>query len=159
MKPLARKIKQDQYQRRFYRQWVNAGDLLKTRIILEETDLLILSPSRLDAKFVRERIYCFRQDIKDYIIKDKRFAFSLKPLTVEIHSPPIIRLMAGAAEICNVGPMASVAGSIAQLLALDLERRGHREVIIENGGDIFISRQKKERSVAVFAGQRKIQWG
>lgn len=140
---------------RWYRQWVKTGNLIKTHIAVEETDLFILSPTRLDSKFIRERIYCLRQDIKDYISKDRRFAVSLKPLVVELNAAPIIKLMAEASRVANVGPMAAVAGSIAQLLAEDLLNKGYSEVIIENGGDIFLSKQKKNRLVAIFSGEPK----
>ena len=63
--------------------------------------------------------------------------------------------MAQAGKACNVGPMAAVAGGIAQLLANDLKRCGALELIIENGGDIFLSKQKKDRLISVFAGDSK----
>jgi hypothetical protein len=148
-------VKQDRYQKRFYRQWIKADDLVETRIVIKETDLLILSKDRVDSKFAKEKIKNLRQDIKDYIAKDKRFAVSLKPIPVELNALPIIRLMAEAATLANVGPMAAVAGSIAQLLAEELIKKGYREIIIENGGDIFLAKQERDRSVAVFAGNSK----
>jgi len=140
---------------RYYRQWIKTTDLIKTRIKIEETDLLILSRTKIDLKFTKEKVYRLRQDIKDYIAKDKRFAVSLKPLTVELYVPPIIKLMAQASKSANVGPMAAVAGSVAQLLAEDLKNLGYSELIIENGGDIFLTKQKKERLIAIFAGGSK----
>jgi ApbE superfamily uncharacterized protein (UPF0280 family) len=148
-------MKQNRQQRRFYRQWIKPGDLIKTHIAVEETDLLILSKRRPDLKFIRERIYCLRQDIKDYIARDRRFAVSLKPINVELNAPAVIRLMAEAGRACNVGPLAAVAGSIAQLLSQDLTERGYGELIIENGGDIFLARQKKDRIISIFAGKTK----
>ena len=147
--------KKDGYQNRFYRQWVKTGKLVKTRIVIEETDLLILSKDRVDSEFAKEKIKNLRQDIKDYIVKDKRSALSLKPIPVELTAAPVIRMMAEAAYLANVGPMAAVAGSIAQLLAEELLKKGHREIIIENGGDIFLTEQEKDRLIAVFAGDSK----
>lgn len=137
---------------RFYRQWVKTDDFVKAHIAVEETDLLILSKAPLDKKLIKKKICCLRQEIKDYITKDKRFAVSLKPIAVELNAPVIIKRMAEAARLANVGPMAAVAGAIAQLLVESLPNKNLREVIIENGGDIFLTKQKKNRLVAIFAG-------
>jgi ApbE superfamily uncharacterized protein (UPF0280 family) len=146
-------MRQNEYQKRIYRHWVKVDDFIKTHITIEETDLLILSRNHPDLKLIKQRIYSLRQDIKDYITKDGRFAVSLKPIAVELNAPPIIKLMAKAGKACNVGPMAAVAGGIAQLLAEDLKNHGYSELIIENGGDIFLTKQKKDRVIAVFAGE------
>jgi ApbE superfamily uncharacterized protein (UPF0280 family) len=155
LKDKLRRIKSNKYEKRFYRQWVNTDTLVKTHIIVGETDLLILSLSPPDLNLARQMIHSLRQDIKDYMAKDKRFGVSLKPLSVELNAPAIIQLMAQAASAANVGPMAAVAGSIAQLLGEYLLTQGCAEVIIENGGDIFISKQRHNRLVAIFAGDSK----
>ena len=48
--------------------------------------------------------------------------------------------------------MAAVAGAIAEYVGRSLLLQGVREVMVENGGDIFLSR-KKDCTVAIFAGQ------
>jgi hypothetical protein len=58
-----------------------------------------------------------------------------------------------AGRACNVGPMAAVAGAISQFLGKELLKITD-EVIIENGGDIFI-KTKKPRKVAIFSGGAK----
>ena len=139
----------------FYRQWVKAGDLIKTHITVEETDLQILADKPLNRTWLKQRILSYRRDIQVYITKEKRFLTSLKPIAIELNAPLIIRQMAQASKLANVGPMAAVAGSIAQLLAKDLKTLGCREVIIENGGDIFLTRQKRARKILIFAGDSK----
>lgn len=152
---MVKTMKQDKYQKRFYRQWSRTDELIKTHIVIEETDLLILSKTQIDSKFTEEKVKNLRQAIKDYIAKDRRYAVSLKPISVELNASPIIKLMAQAGNLSGVGPMASVAGSIAELLAEELLKKGYREIIIENGGDIFLTKQKKNRSIAVFAGKSR----
>ena len=44
-----------------------------------------------------------------------------------------------AAEMAGVGPMAGVAGAIAEYVGKGLKTLGAREVIVENGGDIYIA--------------------
>ena len=148
-------MKKNKSQRRTYRQWTKAEDLVKTRIVIEETDLLIFSQTTLDKGFIKNRIFDLRQDIKNYIIKHQRFAHSLKPVAVELNTPLIVELMARAAKAANVGPMAAVAGGIAQVLAQSLTDKGYRQIIIENGGDLYLSRQKRKRVIGVFAGSSK----
>jgi uncharacterized protein len=51
--------------------------------------------------------------------------------------------------------MAAVAGTIAQLLGKDLLRKGYKDVIIENGGDVFI-KSRRNRSIGIYAGKRQL---
>ena len=62
--------------------------------------------------------------------------------------------MAKAANLANVGPMAAVAGAIAQYLGKYLLNKGMKEVIIENGGDIFL-KTRKVRYVSIYAGKSR----
>jgi len=58
--------------------------------------------------------------------------------------------MIRAGQAAQVGPMAAVAGAIAQCVAQDL-RSYARDVFVENGGDIYAD-TKRPLDVAVFAG-------
>lgn len=125
------------------------------RIIDKETDLQILADKKIDKDFIRQRIGLYRRQIEAYIAKDPRFLTSLKPIAVELGAPLIVREMSEQTKKANVGPMASVAGAIAQAVGKDLLKKGHKEVIIENGGDIFI-KTKKIRSVGLYAGRSRL---
>jgi ApbE superfamily uncharacterized protein (UPF0280 family) len=59
--------------------------------------------------------------------------------------------MAISCEKFNVGPMASVAGAIAQFVGNELSAFSP-EIIIENGGDIFL-KSRKDRVVGIYAGK------
>jgi ApbE superfamily uncharacterized protein (UPF0280 family) len=148
-------MKTNKYQRRFYRDWTNTKDLYLTRLAEKETDLQILTDKPVDGDFLKERIHLYRCQIEDYISKDKRFLTALKPVEVELNAAPIVREMAQAAKKANVGPMASVAGAIAQFIGRDLLRRGYREVIIENGGDIFL-KSRNIRIIRIYTGKKKL---
>lgn len=150
-------MKADKYQRRFYREWVGIKDTYVAHLTVRETDLLILADKAIDEGFVRDKIYFYRRGIEGYISKDKRFSASLKPIEVELVAPPIVREMSHAARLANVGPMAAVAGAIAYFLGRDLLRRGYKDVIIENGGDIFL-KTSRPCKVAIYAGKSKA-WG
>ena len=143
------------YQKRFYRDWIKARDLKVTRITVKETDLQILTDKPIDESFLRSRVKLYRSQVEDYITKDKRFLTSLKPVEVELNAKPIVKAMAKAAKKANVGPMAAVAGAIAGFLGRDILNRGYKDVIIENGGDIFLS-SRKVRMILVYSGKSKL---
>jgi len=144
------------YQYRFYRHWVDTDGLKSARILDRETDILVLTNKSADRDFLTARVRQYRWDIENYISKDRRFLTALKPIEVELHAPTIIQKMSSAAKSVNVGPMAAVAGAIAASLGDDLLKEGFKEVIIENGGDIFLA-SRKTRTVGIYAGKVK-QW-
>ena len=148
-------MKSQKYQRRFYRDWVNADDLHLMHILARETDLQILTNKPVPKEFIEERIRQYRWDIENYITKDRRFLVALKPIVVELTAAPIIRAMADAGKVANVGPMATVAGAIAEYIGRDLLKAGYKDVIIENGGDIFL-KSRKSRAIGIYAGKSKL---
>lgn len=143
------------YQKRFYRGWINRDGLHITRLAVKETDLQILTDKPLDKAFARARIQDYRRKIEAYISRDPRFLTSLKPLEVELTAPGVVQEMAKAARKVNVGPMAAVSGAIAQSLGRDLLRKGYKDVVIENGGDIFI-KSRKTSNIGIYAGKRAL---
>ncbi len=151
-------MKTNRYQRRFYRDWVKQKDLYLTYITDKETDLQVLTNKRIDKDFLKERIWQYRWDIENYIIKEKRFLTTLKPIEVELNAPTIVKEMAKTAKIANVGPMAAVSGAIAEFLGKDLLKKGYKDVIIENGGDIFLA-TRKTRIIGIYSGKSKLWQG
>jgi len=142
------------YQKRFYRRWGKTAGLTRCNFCFQETDLCILTNKPLDKKFLYAQVRAYRWQIQTYGDRDPRFLSSLKPVPVEHGAPAIVKKMASASQKAGVGPMASVAGALAQILGTDLLRRGFKEVIIENGGDIFMV-TTRERTVAIYAGNNR----
>jgi ApbE superfamily uncharacterized protein (UPF0280 family) len=62
--------------------------------------------------------------------------------------------MAEATATAGVGPMAAVAGAIAEAVGQELLRFSD-EVIVENGGDIFI-KSSEERLIGLYAGESSL---
>ena len=129
-----------------------------TRIRERQTDLEILTDKPLDKDFVKTKVSILRREIESYIGRDPRFLTSLKPLPAELNSPLIVREMSRQALKANVGPMAGVAGAIAESIGRSLLKKGYKEVIIENGGDIFL-KTAKARFVGIYAGKSKLWQG
>ena len=148
-------MKSSKYMRRFYRDWAKAKDLHSAHVVARETDLQVFTNKPLNVNFVEERIRAYRWDIENYISRDHRFLTALKPLAVEINAPFIIKDMAEQSKMANVGPMSTVAGAIAQCIGLDLIKEGYNDVIIENGGDVFL-KTRRIRKVGVYVGRSKL---
>jgi hypothetical protein len=132
-----------------YRHWVNTHDLVAYTIRFKETDLYIRTRTDLSAKAF-ESVKKHREELERYILKHSFFAASFEPVTIEIEAPAIVKEMAQAAMLTGVGPMAAVAGAMAQIVGEDLTRLS-REIIIENGGDNYIC-SEHDRVVSVYAG-------
>ncbi|MFY9177169.1 MAG: UPF0280 family protein [Caldicoprobacterales bacterium] len=136
-------------QERFYRKFHGSKDLVHFNVVVEQTDLNIGAYKMLTQESIK-LIKKYRQHIKDYIREVPEFLTSLKPLPCPVHALSIIKDMCQAAQKCGVGPMAAVAGAIAQYVGQDLSKLS-REIIVENGGDIYI-KSNKERIIGVYAG-------
>ena len=79
------------------------------------------------------------------------FKTSFSPVNSVDDAPEIIVKMIEASSAADVGPMAAVAGTIAQLMGEFLLNDGATEVICDNGGDIF-AYVKNETIVGVYSG-------
>lgn len=134
---------------RTYRRFVNDRIYSRYTVKISETDLYILTDSDL-----RETAYHsalgYRAQIEEYIRYHPEFKTSLIPLPIDNLAPEIIKEMLEAAKTAGVGPMASVAGAIAEHVGKDLMAYS-RNVIVENGGDIFLN-IKDDISIGIFAG-------
>lgn len=137
------------YNERTYRLAEQSG-LVSTYVRMVETDLHILAPVNVEDEALR-LVAKARRQIENYIHNHDQFVDSLKPLPEDAAAPGIIRKMLAAGKAAGVGPMASVAGIIAEEVGKGLLKTGVQDLIVENGGDIYIARQK-ECTVAIFAG-------
>ncbi len=137
------------YKERKYRQWVKSEGLVTFEVKELETDLLISAGKNLENK-ARESVLNYREDIRSYARNSKDFLTSLEPINVYGDVPLIVKAMADAGKKASVGPMAAVAGAIAEFVGRDLLVYTD-EVIVENGGDIFI-KTKVKRILGIYAG-------
>ncbi|UCG54649.1 MAG: UPF0280 family protein [Dehalococcoidia bacterium] len=137
------------YQPRTYRHWIQAQGLISFHVVVKESDLYIRASSDLST-IARNTVLKHRRILEEYIDEHPSFATSLGPIAVAKDAPAVISEMAASASKVNVGPMATVAGAIAHLVGVDLTIYAP-EVIIENGGDIYL-KSLINRTVAIYAG-------
>jgi len=138
------------YQPRTYRLWVKDSDLVSFTAMVKETDLYIRARRNLSRKALKA-ILKYRTPIEHYIARHPSFLSALEPIPVAQDAPQVIKEMAWAAEKVGVGPMAAVAGVIAEYVGRELLAFSS-EVIVENGGDLFL-KSSKLRLVGIYAGE------
>lgn len=98
----------------------------------------------------RELVLEHRRYLETYIEKHPDFAVALQPWHLAGPAPAVVEAMVSAAKVAGVGPMAAVAGAMAQTVGWGLMAHTD-EVIVENGGDTFIC-TRRPVSVGIFAG-------
>jgi len=138
------------YEPRTYRHWVNGKDLISFNTVVKETDLYIRASTNLKGKALKI-VLKYRNTLERYIGQHPSFLTSLEPLFVSDNAPRIVRSMSEAAKRVGTGPMASVAGAIAEFVGNELLAFSP-EIILENGGDIFLKSSKK-RLIGIYAGK------
>lgn len=139
------------YQERTYRNWVTASNLIANQVCQAESDLLILAPGDI-RQLAGDLLAEVRSDLVGYIQRDHKFLTSLKPHQPLHDAPLIATRMADSASLYGVGPMAAVAGAIAECVGEQISAV-QSEVVVENGGDIFIHSQRP-MTFTLFAGDR-----
>jgi len=137
------------YQPRLYRRICQPEDLFSFSVTIKETDLFILAEKNLSVQADKAAKNC-RGIIEIYIKQNPLFLTSLAPIPDDPFAPPIIASMIWAAQKTNVGPMAAVAGAVAEFVGQEL-LKDCSQIIIENGGDIFLKSLKK-RIIRIEAG-------
>lgn len=118
----------------------------------KETNLRVASPAfELITRAVVEQ----RRLLERYIARHPEFLSSLVPIVLLAEAPEVARRMAAASELTGVGPMAAVAGTLAQMGAEAAIAEGCPEAIVENGGDIYIHAES-EVTIGIYAGDNAI---
>lgn len=139
----------DEYVERTYRASMQADDLVAFSVKIEQTDLYILAERDLTEEATRAARRA-RATLEAWIEARRDFLGAMSPVRCPADAPGLIRQMCEAARAAGVGPMASVAGAIAETVARDLSEASPN-VIVENGGDVFIT-GTRERLAGIFAG-------
>jgi len=135
---------------RFYRHWIKDSGLISFNVTVEQTDLFIRSRRNLKNKAL-DSVLKHRGCLETYIGNHPLFLTTLDPYQAEAEAPTIVKEMARVSQQAGVGPMAAVAGAIAEAVGRDLLAFSS-EIIVENGGDIFMKIAEK-RLVGIYAGQ------
>jgi ApbE superfamily uncharacterized protein (UPF0280 family) len=124
--------------------------MVSYRVAVRETDLHISSTLSLEQDALNLILEC-RRSLEAYIAAKPGFLTAMRPWPPDPFAPFIVREMIEAGTTAGVGPMAAVAGAIAEYVGRGLLKMTD-QVIVENGGDIFLKTDRPCR-VAILAGE------
>jgi ApbE superfamily uncharacterized protein (UPF0280 family) len=102
---------------------------------LKESNCTIISDRENTIEKAVKSIEYHREQLEEYIQENQEFLYSLKPLHVG-KGPKVVRLMAEASLKADVGPMAAVAGVLADLAVKEMVDEGSKVAVVENGGEV-----------------------
>ncbi len=137
------------YEPRRYRRLAGAADLVACQVAVGETDLMVLAARDLRAE-ARAAARSARSRIESHLALHPEMAEARHPLSTPPHARGIVAEMYAAGRAAGTGPMAAVAGAVAEAVARVLADHS-REVVVENGGDLFLI-TACERVVGIDAG-------
>ncbi|MFW9898252.1 MAG: UPF0280 family protein [Promethearchaeota archaeon] len=126
----------------------------------KESDVTIISESKKAILRAKEAFYYHRKILEEYVSKDTQFLKSFTPVKV-MTDKDIINLMAETAFLCDIGPMATVAGALADLMLERMKDKKNSDFIhakialVENGGEIAIDSEKTMK-IALYAGNNEL---
>lgn len=143
------------YARRFYRKKLHRTGMSYFTVRVKETDLWIgIDEGSFYADLPAEvETFVWRQRflLEEYIKTDPVFKETFTCHILPPGAPLVAVQMVRAANQAGVGPMAAVAGTFAEMVGGKILKSA-REVVVENGGDIFIKIDRPHR-VGIFAGE------
>jgi uncharacterized protein len=128
--------------------------LFKENLSLKETQCTILSDKPQAIQAAIESIKRNRKELELYVRANPKFLYTLEPIAVP-EKPLVANLMALAAQKAAVGPMAAVAGALADLAVEDMKRVGCELAVVEDGGEISAA-SNRPIDVAVAAGEEPL---
>ncbi len=133
----------------FYRTRVKSKNSVSFELTYKDTDLFISCNRNLTSQ-AKVATIKYRTQIENYIKRHSEFQHSLLPIVAKNSAPLIIKKMIQSSRKAKVGPMASVAGAIAEFVGKELLKFS-KEVIVENGGDIFLKIDTPKK-IGIFTG-------
>ncbi|UCE57668.1 MAG: UPF0280 family protein [Candidatus Bathyarchaeota archaeon] len=129
---------------------MNQKKLFKKAFQFKETNCTIIADDENAVRTAVSSIKHHRRQLEKYTKKNPRFLYSLQPIPA-VKGPRIVTLMTEASAKANVGPMAAVAGVLADLAVEDMILAGNEVAVVENGGEVSaISNQPID--IALLAG-------
>lgn len=131
-------------------------EILREHFQIKETIVTILAceAGQIDAakRAIREQ----RALLEDFIRRDPFFQFTLEPYSLNEEAPAIVRRMIESSSVFGIGPMAAVAGVIAEYAVAAMMDEDATYAVVDNGGDICILNDRP-MTVGIYAGGSPIK--
>ncbi|MHA1606498.1 MAG: UPF0280 family protein [Candidatus Freyarchaeota archaeon] len=130
---------------------VEVKPLIRVAYTLKQTKLVVVTDSPEAVKVAVRTVKAHRETLERYVKRNPSFLRSLEPVEVSGDAPEVVRRMAEAGLKAGVGPMAAVAGALADL-AVERMLAKTRVAVVENGGEVSANSEKPV-TVGVLAGK------
>ena len=109
--------------------------LFKEAFAFKESQCTIVSDLQVGIKIAKKSLKYHRSKLDAFVQDHSRFLWTLSPCTIP-EKPFVAKLMGEAAEKAGVGPMAAVAGVLADLAVKEMIEGGCQVAVMENGGEV-----------------------
>ena len=109
--------------------------MIREHFEIEETAVTIISERKF-IKIAKDAIFEARSQIKLKISQDPFFKTTYDPYPASKNDGCVVKRMCDASKAANVGPMAAVAGAVAEYAVKKMKDAGAKYAIVDNGGDI-----------------------
>ncbi len=109
--------------------------LFKEAFQIKESQCTLIADKEQAIQTAIASIKRHRKALEDYAKRNPLFLASFEPVAAPAE-PLVARLMAEAAAKADVGPMAAVAGVLADLAVKDMIADGCKVAVVEDGGEI-----------------------
>ena len=127
--------------------------MFKEAFQLKETQCTIIADKKQGINTAVASLKRNRETLEAYLKHNPLFLHTLEPVAIPV-KPIVARLMAESAEKANVGPMAAVAGVLADLAVKDMIADGCKLAVVENGGEVSAN---SDRSIDVAVAAEAVQ--
>jgi hypothetical protein len=127
--------------------------IVREHFEVRETAVTIVAEERYVPQAKRS-IFESRKVLERFIEDDPFFRTTLEPYAESETAPPLIRRMCEAARAAKVGPMAAVAGSVAEAAVEAMVLAGSTHALVDNGGDIAMVLDR-EVDIGIYAGRSR----
>jgi ApbE superfamily uncharacterized protein (UPF0280 family) len=121
-------------------------------IVYKDAKLRVCCPR---SDLIQRELVRQRERLDEYLQRQPQFLSALAPIRLLENAPEIARRMDAAARATGVGPMAAVAGAMAEACARAAREAGAAEAIVENGGDLY-ARSPDPVRIGIFAGASRV---
>jgi len=128
--------------------------LIRKYYSIKETQGIILSEKKSSIDAGLRALEKHRSELEKYCEDNPIFKYSLSPLEL-VQAPLSAMRMSLAGMEADVGPMAAVAGVLADLSVEAMLESGAQVAVVENGGEVSMS-SKKPISIAIAAGEAEL---
>jgi uncharacterized protein len=110
---------------------------VKKHFILGQSDVTVISDAEKYISIAYDSLKKHRTILNETIKNYPQFRTSYVPYFTKSSQKLIIQ-MQNAAQFADVGPMATVAGVLADLMCSEMVKSGAKIAVVENGGEIMI---------------------